>query len=242
MLEEDYQALLRAVCQDRAKLSAENENRFRELTDYYSLWAHQIKTPIAAMRLTLEGEDSPSARQLRSQLFRVEQYVDMAMTFLRLGEGVSDYVLRECSLDGIVRGAVKKFSGEFILRRLRLDYQPLPGTVLTDEKWLSFVLEQVLSNALKYTPAGSVTIALAGEGILCIRDTGMGIAPEDLPRIFDKGYTGLRGRSDKRASGLGLWLCREICARLGHRIWAESVPDQGTAVFLDLRRPALQVE
>ena len=155
---------------------------------------------------------------------------------------MSDYVLRECSLDGIVRGAVKKFSGEFILRRLRLDYQPLPGTVLTDEKWLSFVLEQVLSNALKYTPAGSVTIALAGEGILCIRDTGMGIVPEDLPRIFDKGYTGLRGRSDKRASGLGLWLCREICARLGHRIWAESAPDQGTAVFLDLRRPALQVE
>lgn len=241
-LEADYQSLVQALSRQNRDLRTESAARTQDLVDYYTTWAHQIKTPIAAMRLTLEGEDTPSARQLRSQLFRVEQYVDMAMTFLRLGEGVSDYVLRECSLDGIVRGAVKKFSGEFILRRLRLDYQPLPGTVLTDEKWLSFVLEQVLSNALKYTPAGSVTIALAGEGILCIRDTGMGIAPEDLPRIFDKGYTGLRGRSDKRASGLGLWLCREICARLGHRIWAESAPDQGTAVFLDLRRPALQVE
>lgn len=241
-LEGAYQDLIQALSRQNRALRTENAARTRDLTDYYTTWAHQIKTPIAAMRLTLDAEDTPAARQLRSQLFRVEQYVDMAMTFLRLGEGVSDYVLRECPLDDIVRGAVKKFSGEFILRRLRLEYRPLPGTVLTDEKWLSFVLEQVLSNALKYTPAGSVTIAMAGEGILCIRDTGMGIAPEDLPRIFDKGYTGLRGRSDKRASGIGLWLCREICTRLGHRIWAESAPDRGTAVFLDLRRPELQVE
>lgn len=129
--------------------------------------------------------------------------------------------------------AVRRFAGEFIRRRLRLDYQPLDRTVVTDAKWLGFVVEQVLSNALKYTAHGSVTIAMDGDD-LCIRDTGMGIAPEDLPRIFDRGFTGLNGRRDTRASGIGLYLCRRICRSLGHTIRASSVPNQGTEIRIGL--------
>ena len=142
---------------------------------------------------------------------RVEQYVEMVLVFLRLDSSTTDYVIRSHSLDDIVRPAVRKFAGEFIRRRLRLDYQSLDRTVVTDAKWLGFVVEQVLSNALKYTASGSVTIAMDGDD-LCIRDTGMGIAPEDLPRIFDRGFTGLNGRRDTRASGIGLYLCRRIAA------------------------------
>ena len=153
-----------------------------------------------------------------------------------LGSDSSDYVIRSCALDDIVRPAVRRFAGEFIQRKIQLNYQMLNYTVITDEKWLGFVVEQVLSNALKYTPQGSVSIYMEPEGVLCIRDTGIGIAPEDLPRVFEKGYTGYNGRSHRKASGLGLYLCREILTRLGHSVSAESQVDHGTTIRIDLRQ------
>ena len=212
------------------------------MIDYYTVWAHQIKTPIASMRLTLQNEDSALARKLTGDLFRVEQYAEMVLTYLRLDAGSTDYVFRTYDLDSIVKDAVKKFSSEFIGRKLRLVYAPLHTAVVTDEKWLSFVIEQVLSNALKYTPSGSITISLAGKKTLRIADTGIGIAPSDLPRIFENGYTGFNGRMDKRASGLGLYLCRRICDQLGHTISASSVIGEGTAIEIDLAQAGLEPE
>ena len=241
-VEADYQTLLRLLAREQAEWRTQSARRYDDMVDYYTVWAHQIKTPIAAMRLTLQNEDSPLSRRVQSDLFRIEQYVEMVMMFLRLESPSTDYLIRDCDLDTIVRQAVRKFASEFIARRLELRYEPLSATVLTDEKWLAFVVEQVLSNALKYTPAGSVTITLEAPQTLCIRDTGMGIAPEDLPRIFEKGYTGCRGRADKQASGIGLYLCRRICRSLGHAIWAESVPEKGTAVYIDLHRQEVEVE
>ena len=145
----------------------------------------------------------------------------------------TDYVFRVCRIDPIVRGAVRKFAGQFIRRGISLDYTPMDKSLVTDEKWLSFVVEQLLSNALKYTRQGSVSIYMEGD-TLCIRDTGIGIAPEDLPRIFDRGYTGCNGRTDKKATGLGLYLCRRICQNLGHPITAQSTPGAGTLMKLDL--------
>ena len=136
--------------------------------------------------------------------------------------------------DEIVRAAIRRFAGEFITRKLKLCYEPLNAACVTDEKWLLFVVEQVLSNALKYTREGSITITMEHPKTLVIRDTGIGIAPEDLPRIFEKGYTGYNGRGDQKASGLGLYLCRTICRKLGHSITAESAPDEGTAIRIGL--------
>ena len=164
------------------------------------------------------------------------------MMFLRLDSDSTDYVIREYDLDAIVRQAVRKFAGEFIARKIQLVYEPVNTKVITDEKWLSFVVEQVLSNALKYTSAGSISIFLETPKTLCIRDTGMGIAPEDLPRIFEKGYTGYHGRADKKASGIGLYLCRRICNNLGHKISAKSTPDKGTTIRVDLSQYKLNVE
>jgi len=168
--------------------------------------------------------------------------VEMVLAYLRLDADSTDYVLREYDLDPIVRGAVKKFAGEFIDRRLALELRPTNARVLTDEKWLSFVLEQLLSNALKYTPEGSISIYPEAPDTLCVADTGIGIAPEDLPRVFEQGYTGYNGRLDKRASGLGLYLCRRICRNLGHTITAQSEPGKGTTIRLDLSRKKLAVE
>lgn len=216
LAEEDYRAQLLHLRQLCTELQSAADNRYRDAIEYYTTWAHQIKTPIASMRLALQGEDTALFRRLLSDLSRTEQYVEMVMAFLRLEDAPGDYVFREVALDEVLRQALRRFSAEFIDRRLRLDYTPTGLTVLTDEKWLCFVLEQLLSNALKYTREGSITVELAGERVLAIRDTGIGIAPEDLPRIFEKGYTGQNGRADKRASGLGLpcgpkpALCREL--------------------------------
>ena len=234
--EQAYQALLLALHADRQKLKSDMNARYHDMTEYYTVWAHQIKTPIAAMRLALQNEDTPLSRRLTGEVGRVEQYVQMALTYLRLGSDSSDYVIRSCALDNIVRPAVRRFAGEFIQRKIQLNYQMLNYTVITDEKWLGFVVEQVLSNALKYTPQGSVNIYMEPEGVLCIRDTGIGVAPEDLPRVFEKGYTGYNGRSHRKASGLGLYLCREILTRLGHSVSAESQVDHGTTIRIDLRQ------
>ena len=239
----DYQHIIRLLCQEQAVRAGEMERRYGDMVDYYTVWAHQIKTPISSMRLTLQSQDTPTARQLLEELTRIEQYVEMVLAFLRLDSDSTDYLFREYDLDGILRGAVRKFSTQFIRRRITLHYAPLSLRVLTDEKWLTFVVEQVLSNALKYTPdGGEVWVELERPATLCIRDNGIGIASEDLPRIFQKGYTGYNGRMDKKASGLGLYLCRRICANLGHRISAQSELGKGTTIRICLEREQRWVE
>lgn len=240
--EEVYQKLIHVMNENQQELYDSMEYKFKEMMDYYTVWAHQIKTPIAAMRLNLQNEDSVLSRKLMADLFRIEQYVEMVLMYLRLDSDSSDYVIKEHEIGSIVKAAVKKFSGEFISRKISLDMKEIDGTVITDDKWLSFVIEQVISNALKYTPKGTISIYMEEPKILCIKDTGIGIAPEDLPRIFEKGYTGYNGRADKKASGIGLYLCKRICTNLGHQISAVSEPDRGTLIRISLKQERLKVE
>ncbi len=239
----DYQNIIESLREEIKELETKADIRYQDTVDYYTTWVHQIKTPIASMRLTLQNEDSDTARQISEDLFRIEQYVEMVLTFLRMGSDSTDYIFREYDLDEIVKGCVKKFASQFIRKKIKLQYEPLNVKVLTDEKWLSFVIEQLLSNAVKYTPSeGKVTIDLENEKTLYIGDTGIGIASEDLPRIFEKGYTGYNGRSDKKASGLGLYLCKCICDNLGNSITADSSPDMGTVIRINLNKEELKTE
>lgn len=241
-LEEDYRQIVCAVSRERLRREEEWDKKYRDMVDYYTLWAHQIKTPIASMGLQLQSQDTPLTRQLSVELARIGQYVEMVLVFLRLDSQSTDYVFREYALDEILRRSLRSFAGEFISRRLKLCYTPTELKVVTDEKWLSFVVEQVLSNALKYTPEGSVSIYAEEPSTLCIRDTGIGIAPEDLPRIFERSYTGYQGRADHRASGIGLYLCKQICDRLGHTIRAESKVGEGTVIRIGLEQTQVEAE
>lgn len=215
--------------------------KYSDMVDYYTMWVHQIKTPIASMHLILQKEDSEDSRRLRAELFRVEQYVQMVLCFLRLDSDFTDYVIKEYRVDDIIRPAVRRLAPQFIMKKLSLEYEQTDEVALTDEKWLSFVVEQVLSNAVKYTSAGSISIKCDGDRLV-ISDTGIGIAVEDLPRIFDKGYTGFNGRADRKASGIGLYLCRRICDNLGHSIKVESAAGHGTTIIIGLERDKLEVE
>ncbi len=239
---QDLLEIARELKSQLRQLEQESDRRAREATDYYTVWAHQIKTPIAAMQLALQNEDTPLARRLTADLLRIEQYVSMVLAYLRLDAPATDYVFRETDVDGVCRAAIARFAAEFIDRKLRVDFSPTGIRTVTDEKWLSFVLEQLLSNALKYTRSGGIRLYAWGETVLCMEDTGTGIAPEDLPRIFEKGFTGLNGRQDQKASGLGLYLCSRVCENLGLRIWVESSVGVGTRVFLDFAQYPLRPE
>ncbi len=235
MLEEDYQNIIHAL--QKEEMNAENDwnHRYQDMLDYYTTWAHQIKTPIASMRLLLQEEDSDDARRLNEEVMRIEQYVNMVLAFLRLDSTSTDYVFRHFDMDDIIKENIKKLAPQFIRKKIALVYEPIHIQVLSDEKWLSFVIEQILSNALKYTNSGSITITMK-DMVLSIKDTGIGIAREDLPRVFEKSYTGYNGRSDKKASGIGLYLCKQIMTKLNHTIEIRSVVNEGTEVLLDLSR------
>ena len=241
-IEEDYQHLIHRLLRENRQLQARLDGGLEDLTAYYTLWVHQSKAPIAAMDLLLQSQKGGTA-PLEIELQRIAQYVDMVLQYLRLDSESRDLVLQRFGLDEIIRQTVRKFAKVFILKKIRLSFQETGWTVLSDEKWLAFLLEQVLSNALKYTPTGG-EIRIFGEPgeTLVIADTGIGIAPEDLPRIFDKGYTGHNGRMDKKATGIGLYLCRRVTQLLGHTISITSQPGEGTQVRLGLGRPTFDVE
>lgn len=240
-LEEIYQEIIRDQekrCQREQKESREKLVRSRE---YYTRWSHQIKTPIAAMELLLQ-EEPADVRALKRELLKTSQYVEMALSYQRMeGEG-NDLVIQRYELRPVVMQAVKKVSPLLIHKHISFSAGDLSGEVLTDEKWLVFVLEQLLTNASKYTKEGGSVRIGQENGLLVLRDTGIGIRPEDLPRIFEWGYTGYNGRLDKRSTGVGLALVKQVMEMLGNKMEIRSVLGEGTEVFLDLRRTELEAE
>ena len=241
LMDMDYQELITILKKINHEFAGVTKEQFHEMEDYFTLWIHQIKLPIAAMKLLIETEEVPDKKMLKSELLRINQYSDMVLAYLRMKSKDTDYVFKTCDLDELIRQAIRKFSFEFIRKKIRITFDETNMKVLTDEKWLVFVLEQILSNALKYTNEGSVHI-YGDASTLYIEDTGIGIDPSDVPRVFEKGFTGFNGRSDKQASGLGLYLCKCIMNKLAHRIEIQSQVNKGTKVILHLEHKDLRVE
>ena len=187
------------------------------------------------MSLLLQKDDSGRSRALKEQLFKTEQYVDMAMAYTRLDSPQNDFVIRRCAVDDALRAAARKYAPLFIGKGVRLDLRHTGIQALTDEKWLTFALEQIFSNAVKYTPSGGLVSVARGEGrTVIISDNGAGIPKEDLPRIWERGFTGYTGHGDSRSSGIGLYLTRTILERLGHTVSADSAPGKGTKIIVGL--------
>lgn len=241
LLEADYQALLRLLYAQNLRIRGEADGARRDMEDYYTLWAHQIKTPLAAMRLLIPEGGGENTAPLLGELFKTEQYVDMVLQYVRLQSDASDLVIQKYELDPIIRGSLRKFARLFALKKLDFSFTETELTVLTDEKWLAFVIEQLFSNALKYTHSGGIRIYAEGE-TLVIADTGIGIRPEDLPRVCEKGYTGAGGRADKKSTGIGLFLCKRILTKLGHGLSITSRVGVGTTARIDLRAADIQFE
>lgn len=275
---DDVEMLYHGLLENQSIARSESESsaaiRQSQMRDYYSMWVHQIKTPISAMKLLLEGQSGRSLGSLicddeqsqchigdmtggnigaalkqqaaltelsdnvasfEDELFRIEEYVSMALQYQRVSSTENDFVLEKVSVDGVIRDTIKKYAKIMIRKHIGIDYSGTGQEVYTDGKWLAFMLEQILSNAIKYTPHGVVTIETAEEKdrfFITIKDTGIGIKAEDLPRVFEKGYTGYNGHADKKATGIGLYLCRQMADKLGHTIRMESEIGKGTKVWI----------
>ena len=234
LFEEEYQLILSKVMQEHQSSLNDSMNKYNDLMDITTLWAHQIKTPISAMRLLLQINEIEENQSIKEELFEIEKYVSMLLGYYRLNSETNDFVIRKVQCEPIIRSIIREYAKFFIRKKIQIELENINITVLSDEKWLSFVIEQVLSNALKYTSEGKIKISSENETTLIIEDTGIGIQVEDLPRIFEKGYTGFNGRRDKKSTGLGLYLCKMILSKLGHLIEINSTVNKGTIVKIHL--------
>lgn len=210
-----------------------------ENLEYYTLWIHQIKTPIAAIYLVLQNmEDISQKAVLEQELFKIEQYVELALQFVKIENIESDLVINQYELEDIIKTSIRKYAVLFIHKGLGININSCNYKVVTDSKWFAFILEQIFSNAVKYTNKGSIQLyARQDETGICltIEDSGIGIKKEDMKRIFEKGYTGFNGRLDKKASGIGLFLVKKVATALNHDIQIESEVSKGTKVHIFIK-------
>ena len=245
IIEYDYQELAKELYQAKQELISKNRIAKKELLDYYGMWVHQIKTPIAALDILLQNTErmlyqldekemmqkAISVSDMKMELFKIEQYVEMALNYLRVEDISSDLVFKKHELDDMVRQVIRKYAKIFISKKIKIDFKPTKACIVTDEKWFIFVLEQIISNALKYIKKGQIFIYMK-EKSLVIKDTGIGIPAEDLPRIFEKGFTGYNGRENKKSTGIGLYLCKNIMYKLQWNITVDSEVGSGTKIYL----------
>lgn len=245
IIEYDYQELAKKLYQAKQELISKNRIAKKELLDYYGMWVHQIKTPIAALDILLQNTErmlyqldekemmqkAISVSDMKMELFKIEQYVEMALNYLRVEDISSDLVFKKHELDDMVRQVIRKYAKIFISKKIKIDFKLTKACIVTDEKWFIFVLEQIISNALKYIKKGQIFIYMK-EKSLVIEDTGIGIPAEDLPRIFEKGFTGYNGRENKKSTGIGLYLCKNIMDKLQWNITADSEVGSGTKIYL----------
>ncbi|MCR4670778.1 MAG: sensor histidine kinase [Saccharofermentans sp.] len=233
--EECYQEIISSLSSQYKKDLEEYKSRSSDYSDYINMWVHQIKNPIASMRLELNDIDSEESRRLKGELNRIEHYVDMVLVYSKLNADTTDYVFEKTNIKDACSSAVKKFKENFISMGLSLSMEADDTIVLTDRKWLEFILEQYISNALKYTSEGKIRIYNEGPKVF-VEDTGIGIRPEDKERIWEKGYTGINGRTVGNSSGLGLYLVKKTADKLNHSVGASDSPSGGSTFFIDLTK------
>ncbi len=221
---------------------SDSERKLTDLLDYYTLWVHQIKTPIAASQLLVaEVADRQLKQQLEQEIFKIDSYTNLVLQYLRLESFHDDLVLKQVQIEDLVKEIIRKYALFFIQKGLNVNLYDLDKEIVTDKKWLLVVIEQIISNSLKYTKEGGLEIYMEGQE-LCIKDTGIGIKNSDVLRVFERGFSGYNGRLTQQSSGLGLYLSKKISEELGHQIRIESEVGKGTTVRIQFAQVNLVLE
>lgn len=228
MLNKDYQALLKKVSATNQHLEHQLVKEQQLLLDYYAMWSHQIKTPLAALQVLIETEPE-STTKIKNEISTIDGYLSMMLHYLKMTNLEDDLVLKKVELSSVVKKVIKKYRMFFIQKDLSVELVPFQKEIVTDEKWLLFVLEQLIFNSIKYTKIGGIKIEMIND-TLTITDSGIGILSQDLPRIFESGYTGFNGRGHQKATGLGLHMSQNIANHLGITLEISSEIGKGTVV------------
>lgn len=242
--EQFYEERIIRLASEIRLLKRETKNRLSDQLDYFTLWLHQIKTPIASLSLLFQQARTaePMIKEMEKELIRIEDYTQMALGYMKLEQPGEELDIQKEALDPIIKQVLKKYALLFVSKKITLEYEPSDLNIVTDRQWLELLIELLVSNSLKYTPEkGTIRIGLAQKDRLVIEDTGIGIRKEDLPKIFERGYLGWNARRSEKSTGLGLFLSRKICRRLGYRLFVRSEVEKGTSIEIDLNQRAFSV-
>ena len=224
------------------KSMLENVNKYKYITEdykeYIELWIHEIKIPIATSKMVIENNKNAITKSIDEELDKVENYIEQALFYARSNTVEKDYYIRKVVLKEIVNESIKKNKSSLIQEKISIDIHDLDIEVNTDNKWIVFILNQIIQNSIKYRKKENAVIEIyANQGkenvILYIKDNGIGIKQGEITRVFEKGFTGTNGRlSNKKSTGIGLYLCKKLCNKLGIGIELNSVQNEGTEVKL----------
>lgn len=230
-----YQLFIQKQQYDREQLQAQLNENMQDMQDYYEMWAHQIKVPISVLDL-MNQTNTVDKYETSSQLIVINQYLDMMLHFIRLKNFNQDLAYQKINVQKLLKSVINGYKFLFIHKNVSISINDVSFTILSDPKWLQFVFEQVVFNAIKYTPQGKINIVCKNDNQVIITDSGIGIAQSDLPMIFTKGYTGFNGRLNSNASGLGLYMVKKILNNLGHDVVITSKVGVGTTVIINLQQ------
>nr|WP_317356345.1 ATP-binding protein [uncultured Tyzzerella sp.] len=219
----------------------ENINYYKssrnEYKEYIETWVHEIKTPIASSKLIIENNENEITKIIDAQLDKIEEFVEQVLYYSKIDSLEKDYIIKKTNLKEVVCNVIKRNSREFIIQHIKLELEILDTYVYTDSKWIEFIINQIIINSIKYKKINNSIINIKIEQqknniILYIKDNGIGISKKDINKIFEKGYTGINGRKYCKSTGIGLYLCKKLCDKLGIKIIVESIENEETTVKL----------
>ena len=233
--------MLFETLRDVDKSMADHVHIYRDIQNdyksYIEMWVHEVKTPLAAAKLILDNKPTAVSESLCEEIEKIESFVEQALFYARSSNPEKDYIIKKIPLQESVNRVIRKHSKSFIYKKMRIEIKDIDTFVYSDTKWLEFILDQIIGNALKYMPQENGLLQIFCEQVenavyLHIKDNGIGIASHELPRIFDKGFTGSNGRTNEKATGIGLYLCKTLCDKLYLNIQASSIQREGTTITI----------
>lgn len=232
--------LLKEILKQTGKSMLENVNTYKHLQEdykeYIELWIHEIKTPIAASKMIIENHKLEVTKSIEEELGKIENYTEQALFYARSNSVEKDYIITKSSLKEIVNNAILKNKNSLLSNKVGLEIHDVDEIVYTDSKWTVFIISQILQNSIQYAKVGNGQIDISAKQkeekiVLYIKDNGIGIPKGEITRVFDKGFTGSNGRiTGKKSTGIGLYLCKKLCDKLGLRLELDSEKDKGTEV------------
>ncbi|WP_122639486.1 sensor histidine kinase [Romboutsia sp. Marseille-P6047] len=208
-----------------------------EYREYIEMWVHEIKTPMASSKLLIENNNNDITRKINTQLDRIENFVEQVLYYSRSDEVGKDYIIKKVELSTVVKSVINKNKRDFINKRIRLQLDDINETIYTDVKWVEFILNQIIGNSIKYSKLEDAKISISSKKVdnsivLIIEDNGVGIIEKDVNKVFEKGFTGENGRKFGKSTGIGLYLCKKLCDKLGLGLNLKSTVNEGTSLSI----------
>ncbi|EJO5347390.1 sensor histidine kinase [Clostridium botulinum] len=230
-------SILKEVSRDMHENVKYYKGMQEDYREYIETWVHEIKTPIASTKLIVENNQNEVTDKIDFQIDRIERFVEQVLYYSRSNNTSKDYIIKPINLDNSVRNVVKRNFRDFIQKKIKIDIKDINEIVYSDKKWVEFIVNQIIGNSIKYSSSNDSIISIysvkkANLVILTIEDNGVGIINKDINRVFEKGFTGENGRKFSKSTGMGLYLCKKLCSKLGLKITIESEVNKGTKVTL----------